>query len=45
MGNYSTPTYAKFNGYKGNENPWACKLDVAQKQLSNNPLSKSIAAV
>ena len=45
MGNYATPTYAKFNGYKGNANPWVCKLDVAQKQLANNPLAKSIAAV
>jgi hypothetical protein len=45
MGNYSTPKYAKFNGYKGNENPWAGKLNIAQQQLSNNPLAKSIAAV
>lgn len=45
MGNYSTPTYAKFNGYKGAANPWASKLDVAQNQLANNPLAKSIAAV
>lgn len=45
MGNYSTPTYAKFNGYKGSANPWAGKLDIAQNQLANNPLAKSIAAV
>ena len=44
MGNYATPTYAKFNGYKGTANPWASKLDVAQNQLANNPLAKSIAA-
>ena len=45
MGNYATPAYAKFNGYKGATNPWACKLDIAQNQLANNPLAKSIAAV
>jgi hypothetical protein len=45
MGNYATPTYAKFNGYKGNANPWISKLNVAQNQLLNNPLAKSIAAV
>ena len=45
MGNYTKPSYDKFNGYKGNANPWACKLDIAQTQLANNPLAKSIAAV
>jgi len=44
MGNYAKPQFDKFNGYKGNVNPWSLKLDVAEKQLSINPLAKSIAA-
>jgi hypothetical protein len=43
MGNYATPTFAKFNGYKDNVNPWSLKLDVAEKQLAGNSLAKSIA--
>lgn len=45
MGSYAKPSYDKFNGYKGNLNPWANKLDIAQTQLANNVLAKSIAAV
>jgi hypothetical protein len=44
MGNYITAPFNKFNGYKGNANPWVKKLDVAEKQLAANPLAKSIAA-
>jgi len=43
-GNYATPPFNKFNGYKGQENPWSRKLDIAQKQLDPNPLAKSVAA-
>lgn len=44
MGNYAKPMFDKFNGYKGNANPWVKKLDIAEKQLAANPLAKSIAA-
>lgn len=33
----------KFNEYKANENPYTRKLDIAQKQLEDNPLAFSIS--
>lgn len=40
---YKQKPYHQFNAYKGNENPYAnsTSLDIAKKQLENNPLSNS----
>jgi len=40
--NYQQKPFHQFNAYKGNENPYARNLDVAAKQLQNNPLAHSV---
>ncbi len=40
--NYQQKPFHQFNAYKGNENPYARDLGVAQRQLQNNPLAQSI---
>lgn len=40
--NYQQKPFHQFNAYKGNENPYARNLDVAKRQLQNNPLAQSI---
>jgi len=40
---YQQKPYHQFNSYKGNENPNAKNLDLAKKQLHNNPLAHSLS--
>lgn len=40
---YQQAQYHKFNAYKGNENPNSQRLDLAQRQLKNNPYAHSLA--
>jgi hypothetical protein len=39
---YQQKTFHQFNAYKGNVNPNACDLDIAKRQLQNNPLAHGI---
>src|SRR5210317_663146 len=41
--NYKNKEYHQFNAYKGNENPYSRRLDIAKVQLQNNPLSHSLS--
>lgn len=41
--NYQQKPFHQFNAYKGNENPYSRNLDIAKKQLYNNPLSHSLS--
>ena len=41
--NYKKVPFHQFNSYKGNENPHSKTLDVAQRQLQNNPLAHSLS--
>jgi hypothetical protein len=41
--NYKQKPFHQFNAYKGNENPNTRHLDVAKKQLQNNPLAHSLS--
>jgi len=41
--NYQQKPYHQFNAYKCNENPHAATLDLAKKQLHNNPLAHSLS--
>jgi hypothetical protein len=40
--NYQQKPFHQFNAYKGNENPHFRTLDLAQRQLQNNPLAQRI---
>ena len=40
--NYQQKPFHQFNPYKGNENPNSRRLDIAQKQLQNNPFAHSV---
>ena len=40
---YKQKAYHKFNAYKGNTNPNTSNLDVAKRQLQNNPLAHSLS--
>jgi len=40
--NYQQKPFHQFNAYKGNENPNSQSLDIAKRQLQNNPLAHSI---
>lgn len=40
---YQNNTFHQFNPYKGNENPHARRLDIASKQLKNNPFAHSLS--
>ena len=40
--NYQQKPFHQFNAYKGNENPNSRCLDLAKRQLQNNPLSHHI---
>jgi hypothetical protein len=40
--NYQQKPFHQFNAYKGNENPNSRCLDIAKRQLQNNPLSHHI---
>jgi hypothetical protein len=42
--NYVQPMYQQNNAFKGNVNPNIQNLDIAVKQLKNNPLAHSISA-
>lgn len=42
MQNYQQKPFHQFNAYKGNENPNSYNLDIAKKQLQNNPLAHHI---
>jgi len=42
MQTYQQKPYHQFNAYKGNANPHADRLDLAKRQLQNNPLAHSI---
>jgi len=39
---YQSKTFHQLNPYKGNENPNSRRLDIAAKQLENNPLSHAL---
>ena len=39
---YQSKTFHQLNPYKGNENPNSRRLDIASKQLQNNPLSHAL---
>jgi hypothetical protein len=39
---YQQKAFHQFNAYKGNANPNACDLDIAKRQLQNNPLAHSL---
>jgi hypothetical protein len=39
---YQQKAFHQFNAYKGNENPNARDLSIAQRQLQNNPLAHSL---
>ena len=41
---YQNSTFHQLNHYKGNENPNSRTLDIAARQLKNNPLSHSLYA-
>ena len=41
---YQNSTFNQLNPYKGNENPNSRTLDIAARQLKNNPLSHSLYA-
>lgn len=40
---YKQKPYHQFNSYKGHENPHTQNLDIAKRQLYNNPLAHSIS--
>ena len=40
--NYQQKPFHQFNAYKGNENPNSRSLDIAKRQLQNNPLAHHI---
>jgi hypothetical protein len=40
--NYQQKPFHQFNSYKGIENPNTRNLDIAKRQLQNNPLSHSL---
>ena len=40
--NYQQKPFHQFNAYKGNENPNSQSLDIAKRQLQNNPLAHHI---
>lgn len=40
---YQQKPFHQFNAYKCNENPYARNLDLAKKQLHNNPLAHSLS--
>src|SRR6056300_410524 len=40
---YKQKPFHQFNAYKGNENPNTRHLDVAKRQLQNNPLAHSLS--
>ena len=40
---YQQKPYHQFNAYKGNANPNTNNLDIAKRQLQNNPLSHSLS--
>ena len=40
---YQQKAFHQFNAYKGNENPNTRSLDIAKKQLYNNPLAHSLS--
>ena len=39
---YQQKSFHKFNAYKGNANPNTCHLDIAKRQLQNNPLANGL---
>ena len=41
--NYQQKPFHQFNAYKGNENPNSRNLDIAKRQLHNNPLAHSLS--
>ena len=41
--NYQQKPYHQFNAYKGNANPNTRNLDIAKRQLQNNPLAHSLS--
>src|SRR5210317_1718954 len=41
--NYQQKPFHQFNAYKGNENPHSRTLDMAKRQLQNNPLAHSLS--
>lgn len=41
--NYQQKPFHQFNAYKGNENPTCRTLDIAKKQLYNNPLAHTLS--
>lgn len=41
---YKQKEYHQFNAYKGKANPNSANLDLAKRQLQNNPLSHSLSA-
>ena len=40
---YQQQPFHQFNAYKGNENPNSRNLDIAKRQLQNNPLAHSLS--
>jgi len=40
---YQQKPFHQFNAYKGNENPNTRSLDIAKRQLQNNPLAHSLS--
>jgi hypothetical protein len=40
---YQQKPFHQFNAYKCNENPYTRNLDLAKKQLHNNPLAHSLS--
>lgn len=40
---YQQKAFHQFNAYKGNANPHCATLDIAKKQLQNNPLAHSLS--
>ena len=43
MQQYQQKAFHQFNAYKGNANPHCNTLDIAKKQLQNNPLAHSLS--
>ena len=41
---YKQKSFHQFNAYKGNANPNTQSLDIAKRQLQNNPLAHSLSA-
>ena len=41
---YKQKSFHQFNAYKGNANPNTQTLDIAKRQLQNNPLAHSLSA-